>query len=180
MALSSHSPFAKEAAIRTTSNNPPSSNGHAHTRSKAHVPKGHKRAATMPANTTIDTTDKIDNTAEFAGDRNTNNEIPSQQVLMKVENMTLLDKDGKSVPFKNLYTGPNVARRVLIIFIRHFFCGVCYFTLPSTILLPSSRLQTQLVLTTPRYRTVKSTSEPSLSPQPPPPSSLSRPPPSSP
>ena len=129
MAISSHFPFAKDAAMRATSNNHPTSNGHPTTKaSRAHIMNGHKRAATMPTNTTIGTShDNIDNTAEFAGDVNTDNEIPSQEVLKRVENMTVLDKDGKTVPFKNLYTGPNVARRVLIIFIRHFFCGVRLF-----------------------------------------------------
>lgn len=61
---------------------------------------------------------------EFTGDVDTNHEIPSQEVLKSVEDMPLLDKDGKTVPFKTLYSGPNVTRRVLIIFIRHFFCGV--------------------------------------------------------
>ena len=67
----------------------------------------------------------IDTAVEFTGDVNTTNEIPTQEVLKSVEDMTVFDKDGKIVPFKNLYSGPNVTRRVLIIFIRHFFCGVC-------------------------------------------------------
>lgn len=61
---------------------------------------------------------------EFNGDVNTNNAIPTQEDLKKIESLTVLDRDGKVVPFKSIYTGTNVARRVLIIFIRHFFCGV--------------------------------------------------------
>lgn len=68
--------------------------------------------------------DNVDNTAEFEGEVNTNNDLPTQQTLQKIQNLPILDADGKSIPFKNLYTGPNVARRVLVIFIRHFYCGV--------------------------------------------------------
>jgi hypothetical protein len=68
--------------------------------------------------------DNIDSAAEFDGELSTNDRIPSQAVLKKIEGLVVLDKDGKTVPFKELYNGPNVARRVLVIFIRHFFCGV--------------------------------------------------------
>jgi len=64
-------------------------------------------------------------TTDFTGDLNTNNEIPSQETIKKIANISVLDRDGRSIPFKNIYSGPNVARRVLVIFIRHFFCGVC-------------------------------------------------------
>ncbi|KAG0646237.1 hypothetical protein D0Z07_8292 [Hyphodiscus hymeniophilus] len=62
---------------------------------------------------------------DFTGDVNTNNDLPSQAILKSVADMPLLDKDGKVVPFKNLYSGTNGTRRVLVIFIRHFFCGNC-------------------------------------------------------
>jgi hypothetical protein len=69
---------------------------------------------------------EIDATAEFSehGEVNTNDEIPSQEILNKIGDLVVLNQDGKAVPFRSLYSGPNVARRVLIIFIRHFFCGV--------------------------------------------------------
>ena len=57
-------------------------------------------------------------------------EIPAQEILNKVAGINVLDCDGRSIPFKSIYTGPNVARRVLVIFIRHFFCGV-WCPLPS-------------------------------------------------
>jgi hypothetical protein len=75
--------------------------------------------------------DNIDSTIEFEGDVNTNNDLPTQATLNKIENLPILDKDGKSLPFKNLYTGPGVTRRVLIIFVRHFFCGVSFRPSPS-------------------------------------------------
>ncbi|KAI3326422.1 hypothetical protein HD806DRAFT_520319 [Xylariaceae sp. AK1471] len=66
-----------------------------------------------------------DGSSDFKGEVETNNEIPSMQALRAIENYTVLDHDGKTHPFKSLYSGHNVARRVLIIFIRHFFCGNC-------------------------------------------------------
>ncbi|KAF5019134.1 hypothetical protein F66182_8870 [Fusarium sp. NRRL 66182] len=70
---------------------------------------------------------KIDKTQpeDFEGELATNNDIPSAQTLRKIENYIVLDRHGKSHPFKTLYTGSNVARRVLVIFVRHFFCGNC-------------------------------------------------------
>ncbi|KAJ4133444.1 hypothetical protein NW768_005030 [Fusarium equiseti] len=62
---------------------------------------------------------------DFEGELATNNEIPSPETLKKIENYLVLDRHGKSHPFKTLYTGSNVARRVLVIFVRHFFCGNC-------------------------------------------------------
>lgn len=68
---------------------------------------------------------EVQSPVEFTGDLNTNNEIPSQEMLNKIADINVLDSEGRAVPFKSIYTGPNVARRVLVIFIRHFFCGVC-------------------------------------------------------
>lgn len=80
-----------------------------------------------PPKTSLDTSfNGVDPSTEFIGDVNTNNDLPSQEILKKVESMIVLDKDGQSRPFKSLYSGPNVARRVLVIFIRHFFCGVSF------------------------------------------------------
>lgn len=67
-----------------------------------------------------------DPSADFTGDVDTNNTIPTLNDLRRVENLTVLDEDGKARPFKSLYSGPNIARRVLVIFVRHFFCGVCF------------------------------------------------------
>lgn len=68
---------------------------------------------------------------DFDGELQTNNELPSAEVQKMIEDYIVLDKDGKSRTFKSLYMGPNVARRVLVIFIRHFFCGVSYQMPPS-------------------------------------------------
>lgn len=65
------------------------------------------------------------NPPDFAGNVETDDEIPSPQVLRALESHVVLDSVGRTHPFKSLYSGPNVARRILIIFIRHFFCGNC-------------------------------------------------------
>ncbi|KAI0811378.1 AhpC/TSA antioxidant enzyme-domain-containing protein [Xylaria sp. FL0064] len=65
------------------------------------------------------------NPPDFKGEVDTNNEIPSPQVLKAIENYTVFDHAGKTHPFKSLYSGHNVARRILVIFVRHFFCGNC-------------------------------------------------------
>ncbi|KAF9882204.1 hypothetical protein CkaCkLH20_00240 [Colletotrichum karsti] len=77
--------------------------------------------------TTRGTSLEIDNSkpADFEGEIATDNHLPTPETLKKIENYVVLDRHGKSHPFKDLYTGRNVARRVLIIFVRHFFCGNC-------------------------------------------------------
>lgn len=78
------------------------------------------------------------NPLDFEGSVASTNDLPSPSTLRKIENYVVLDRDGKSHPFKSLYTGKHVARRVLVIFVRHFFCGVSFFPFPPP--LPSHRL----------------------------------------
>jgi hypothetical protein len=61
---------------------------------------------------------------EFEGTVDVNNDLPTQKDLQKVGDLLVLDAQGQSRPFKELYDAPHVAPRQLIIFIRHFFCGV--------------------------------------------------------
>lgn len=61
---------------------------------------------------------------EFEGTVNVNNDLPTDEDMKKVEHLLLLDAESKSRPFKDLYDASGVAPRQLIIFIRHFFCGV--------------------------------------------------------
>lgn len=61
---------------------------------------------------------------EFEGTVDVNNDLPTEKDLKRVEDLLVLDAKGQSVPFKELYNAPHVAPRQLIIFIRHFFCGV--------------------------------------------------------
>lgn len=79
----------------------------------------HRRS--KPASIDIDKTQPQD----FDGELSTNNELPSAEVQKMIEDYIVLDRNGKSRTFKSLYMGNNKARRVLVIFIRHFFCGVC-------------------------------------------------------
>ncbi|OBT86076.1 hypothetical protein VE02_05725 [Pseudogymnoascus sp. 03VT05] len=83
-------------------------------------------AASTPPKISLDTSSHHSEPAlDFAGDVDTNNILPTQATLSKIEDYPVLDRDGKSIPFKSLYTGPNVPRRVLLIFVRHFYCGNC-------------------------------------------------------
>ncbi|KAJ6119198.1 hypothetical protein N7523_003478 [Penicillium sp. IBT 18751x] len=50
---------------------------------------------------------------------------PSAENLGQIEDYPVLDKEGKKHTFKSLYAGPQATARVLVIFIRHFFCGSC-------------------------------------------------------
>lgn len=61
---------------------------------------------------------------DFQGEVVTNDELPSAETIRRIENYIVLDRHGKTHTFKSLYTGRSVARRVLVIFVRHFFCGV--------------------------------------------------------
>lgn len=81
-----------------------------------------QRQRSRPASIQIDKTKPED----FDGEIATTNELPSPEQIKQIDNYIVLDKDGKSHTFKSLYSGTNVARRVLIIFVRHFFCGVSY------------------------------------------------------
>jgi hypothetical protein len=112
---------------------------------------GTTKTQTPPPKISLDTSSTVTNngadpTAEFIGDIDTDNTIPSQALLRKVAEFPILDQDSKSRPFKSLYSGPMVARRILVIFVRHFFCGVCYapphHPLPASfhLLIPSTEL----------------------------------------
>lgn len=62
--------------------------------------------------------------ADFQGEVVTNDELPSAETIRRIENYIVLDRHGKTHTFRSLYTGRSVARRVLLVFVRHFFCGV--------------------------------------------------------
>jgi hypothetical protein len=60
-------------------------------------------------------------------DRPVNDKPPSASDLHKVENHEVLDNKGEAHTFKSIYGGPDSTKRVLVVFIRHFFCGVSLF-----------------------------------------------------
>ncbi|KAK3942319.1 AhpC/TSA antioxidant enzyme-domain-containing protein [Diplogelasinospora grovesii] len=80
--------------------------------------------STASSLTGTDNNDSV-NPLDFQGSVDSNHDLPSEETLKRIENYVVLDRDGKSHPFKSLYTGKHVARRVLIIFVRHFYCGNC-------------------------------------------------------
>ncbi|KAK4042670.1 thioredoxin-like protein AAED1 [Parachaetomium inaequale] len=87
------------------------------------------------------------NPLDFEGSVDINHDLPTAETIRKIDNYTVLDRDGKSHTFRSLYTGRHTARRVLIIFVRHFYCGNCQqylrtltesITPPSLLALPQS------------------------------------------
>ncbi|KAL3963323.1 hypothetical protein ACCO45_000327 [Purpureocillium lilacinum] len=62
---------------------------------------------------------------DFDGELATTDELPPPETLRKIDNYVVLDRHGKTHTFQSLYSGRNVARRVLVVFVRHFFCGNC-------------------------------------------------------
>lgn len=65
--------------------------------------------------------DKV-NPVNFAGSVRTNNKLPSQATLRRIADLPVLDREGKAQPFKSLYEAQ--PGRTLVLFVRHFFCGV--------------------------------------------------------
>jgi hypothetical protein len=61
---------------------------------------------------------------DFEGEIATSSELPPPELVKKLDNYVVLDRHGKTHTFKSLHSGQNVARRMLIIFVRHFYCGV--------------------------------------------------------
>lgn len=53
-------------------------------------------------------------------------ELPTKEMIEKAADIPIFDAEGKSIPFENLYrpSNPFEKKRVMVIFVRHFFCGV--------------------------------------------------------
>lgn len=65
-------------------------------------------------------------TQEFCGNIKVSTSLPSKSTLEQAADLPVFRADGKTVPFKSLYWSDASKRKtVMIIFIRHFFCGVC-------------------------------------------------------
>jgi hypothetical protein len=76
-------------------------------------------------------------------------QLPTQEALDSVGAIPIFDEDGNSRPFSSIYDGPNaIGDQQLIIFVRHFFCGVSSAT--------SSRSGSQFLT---RYRLARPTSK---------------------
>ena len=53
-------------------------------------------------------------------------DVPTQSQLDTAANIPIYDPEGNSRPFRHLYQGAeHQGQRQLIIFVRHFYCGVC-------------------------------------------------------
>ena len=63
-------------------------------------------------------------TGDFAGDIAVTNHPPSRSDLEKVADLPVLDPEGNPHTFKSLYASNPAIKQTLVIFIRHFFCGV--------------------------------------------------------
>ncbi|KAK2007303.1 hypothetical protein LZ32DRAFT_593996 [Colletotrichum eremochloae] len=50
---------------------------------------------------------------------------PSPEALAEAAELQVLGRDGKPHLFKSLYGGLDSTSRVVIVFIRHFYCGAC-------------------------------------------------------
>ncbi|KAL0253035.1 hypothetical protein SLS55_010485 [Diplodia seriata] len=102
----------------------------------------------------------FDPSADFKGDVQVSQELPTEADIKKCEDMLVLGADGESRPFKSLYSGEGVAERQLIIFVRHFFCGNCqeYLRTLSASVTPDALL----ALPTPTFITVVGCGRPEL------------------
>lgn len=65
-------------------------------------------------------------TQDVKPDRPVNDHPPSASDLHKVEDYKILDRKGEAHTFRSIYNGPDSTKRVLVVFIRHFFCGVSF------------------------------------------------------
>lgn len=63
-------------------------------------------------------------TGDFTGDIDVSSKPPTLKDLENVADLPVLDVDGQPHPFKTLHSSQDGPQRVLIIFVRHFFCGV--------------------------------------------------------
>ena len=62
----------------------------------------------------------------YEGDTEINNDPPTASDLVKCADLPVLDQNKTPRPFKSLYSGTKSTERTLVIFIRHFFCGVSH------------------------------------------------------
>jgi hypothetical protein len=59
----------------------------------------------------------------------TPSELCTEKEFEEVGNVPIFDAEGNSRPFKSLYTGNQaIGEQQLIIFVRHFFCGVSFIS----------------------------------------------------
>lgn len=54
----------------------------------------------------------------------TNSILPDAQMMDTAAELPVLDRDGKSHPFRDIYQGSSVGQNAMFFLIRHFFCPV--------------------------------------------------------
>ncbi|KAF5586480.1 6-hydroxy-d-nicotine oxidase [Fusarium pseudocircinatum] len=54
-----------------------------------------------------------------------NDDLPNAEALKIADGSEVLDGKGEKHTFKSIYSGPEKPRRVLVVFVRHFFCCSC-------------------------------------------------------
>lgn len=65
---------------------------------------------------------------DLADDIELSDDCPSRRILAEAGKVPIYDADGSSRPFSTLYEGElAIGEQQLIIFVRHFFCGVSFF-----------------------------------------------------
>lgn len=67
-----------------------------------------------------------------------NDDLPSAETLRQLskDDICVYDRENNTFPFKSLYSSPNATPRVLLIFVRHFYCpvwGLPYLLLPMSV-----------------------------------------------
>ncbi|KNG81376.1 hypothetical protein ANOM_010163 [Aspergillus nomiae NRRL 13137] len=82
-------------------------------------------SATADPKPVVDTASGSEALQDFQGEVQTSDQPPSVEALRKIQNYSVLDRHGESHSFNSLHSAPGVAQRVLLIFVRHFFCGSC-------------------------------------------------------
>lgn len=72
-----------------------------------------------------------------------NDDLPTKAMLDACDNLIVYDSTGRGIPFGSLYKDPKGKSaqnaKVMIIFVRHFYCGVCQ-PLPASALQQANRL----------------------------------------
>lgn len=62
---------------------------------------------------------------EYANE-NVNDNPPSASALKAADAIEVFDEEGKKHTFKSIYKRPDLPKRVLVVFVRHFYCCVSH------------------------------------------------------
>lgn len=68
--------------------------------------------------------DSIHQGAAAASGAPSHRELPDEKTIAEAGEVMIKDKDGQDIPLKSLWSGKGEGEKQLIIFVRHFFCGV--------------------------------------------------------